>query len=152
MPIEVNKTVTLPRDNFAMHLDDTIVRTYSGKTFTLKTDIDVLDTFDADSISTVSEENQSSTGACSFSLPSSLFDDLEMAGLLEEEQMVSRFAFTVFADGTFFQPRESSETALQFKGFDVGSVIISTTVVGYDGVGDLSNPARMRFQIRKVLL
>ena len=144
--------ITLPRDNFAMHLDDTIVRTYSGKTFTLDTDIDALSTFYAGSISTVSEENLSSTGACSFSLPSSLLDDLEMAGLLEEEQMVSRFAFTVFADDTFFQPLESSETALQFEGFEVGSVIISTTVVSYDGVVDLSSPARMRFQIRKVLL
>ena len=152
MIVGANETITFARDNFAMHLDDTIIRTYSGITFTLDTDIDVLNTFDASNISTVSEENVSSTGACSFSLPSSLLDDLEMAGLLKEDQMVSRFAFTVFANDNFFQPLETSETALQFKGFEVSSVIISTTVVGYDGVGDLSSPARMRFQIRKVLL
>ena len=152
MVVGVNKTATLPREKFAMHLDDTTVHAYSGITFTLDTDIDALSTFNASSISTVSDENLSSGGACSFSLPSNLLGNLEMAGPLEEEQMVSRFAYTVFTDDTFFQPRENSETALQFKGFEVGSVIISTNVDGNDGIGNLSRPARMRFQIRKVLV
>ena len=108
--------------------------------------------FDAGSISTVPGESVSSTGACSFSLPGTLLDDLEMAGVLDEDQMVSRFSFTVFANDTFFQPLETSETALQFSGFEVGSVVISTTVVGSDGVESLSRPVIMRFQIRKVFV
>ena len=148
----MNETATFARDNFAIHFDDTFIRGYSGKTFTLATDIDALDMFDAGNISTAPGDNLNSTGACSFSLPSTLLNDLEMAGILEEEQMVFRFAYTVFAGDTFFQPRDGSETALQFSGFEVGSVVISTTVAGSDGVESLSRPAIMRFQIRKVFV
>ena len=147
----MNETATFVRDNFAMHLDDT-VDMYTGITFTVDTDIDTLNSnaFDDNSISTVPREEVSSTGACSVSLPRTLLDDLRSAGQLEANQTLSRFGYIVFSDDTFFQPRQGSESAMQFQSFKLGSVIVSATVAGIDRVENLSKPAQIRFQIRKV--
>ena len=129
-----NDTATFAQDNFALVLGDVDTNDYRGQTFTIETDIDVLDAFDSDQISTTDDEETSSTGACSFTLPETLFDDLS-----DINATMQRISYGVFSDDSLFQPRDS-------RGRQVGGVIVSVVVSGVDKVQDLSNPVRMRFQ------
>ena len=148
----MNETATFARDEFAIHLDEIMVGMYNGVTFTVATDVDALSSngFNDSSISTVPREAINRIGSCSFSLPNSFLDDLRNAGRLETNQTLSRFGYTVFSNDAFFQPRESSESAVQFQGFEVGSVIVSATVAGIDRIENLTQPAKMYFQIKEV--
>ena len=128
-----NDNLTFTRDNFALVLGDVDTNDYRGQTFTIETDIDELHTFDSNQISTASGEDMNSTGACSFTLPESLFDDLSGS--------IKRISYAVFSDDSLFQPRELRDR-------QVGGVIISVDVPGVDKLFD---PVQMRFQIAQVL-
>ncbi len=65
-------------------------------------------------------------------------------------EVSSRFSYSVFIDDALFQPLPDLESAAEFRGYEVGSVIVSAAVAGIDRVSDLSKPVRMRFQIRQV--
>lgn len=141
-----NGTTTLAEDNFAIRVDETDPDTFSGATFNVLTDVNSLDTFQEDSVST---DTQGDTGACSLSLPTTLFDDLRAGGV---SLTMSRLSYTAFVDDALFQPRASSDAAREFTGYRVGSVIASASVVGVDRVSGLSSPVGMRFQIRQVCI
>ena len=131
-----NDAVTFAQDNFALVLGDVDTNNYRGQTFTIETDIDVLDAFDSDQISTTDDQETSSTGACSFTLPGSLFD-----GSADTRQRIS---YSVFSDDSLFQTRNASDRQL-------GGVIFSVDIPGIDNIVNLPNPVRMRFQIAQVL-
>ena len=143
LAIEVNESATFVRNKFAIHLDESTVNTFSGITFLVGTDIDALSSngFDDMRISTVPREEVNRTGACSFSLPTSLLDDLRNANQLEANQTIAKFSYTVFSDDTFFQPHQ---------GFKVGSVVVSATLAGIERIDNLTRPTKMQFQISEV--
>ncbi len=148
--LEVDGKATFSRDNFAIHVDETEVDQYRGITFRVDTEIDTLEAFEADSITTVAQEEETNrTGAVSISLPDTLLSDLIADGFLGGE-VSSRFSYSVFIDDALFQSLPGSESAVEFRGYEVGSVIVSAAVAGIDRVSDLSKPVRMRFQIRQV--
>ncbi len=147
--LEVDGKATFSRDNFAVHVDETEVDQYRGITFRVSTEIDTLEAFEDDSITTVAQEETNRTGAVSISLPDTLLSDLIEDGFFGGA-VSSRFSYSVFIDDALFQSLPGSESAAEFSGYEVGSVIVSAAVAGIDRVSDLSKPARMRFQIRQV--
>ncbi len=148
--LEVDGKATFSRDNFAIHVDETEVNQYRGITFRVGTDIDTLEAFEADSITTIAQEEETNrTGAVSISLPDTLLSDLIEDGFFGSV-LSSRFSYNVFIDDALFQSLPGSESAAEFRGYEVGSVVVSAAVAGIDNVSDLSKPARMRFQIRQV--
>ncbi len=148
--LEADRKATFSQDNFAVHVDETDIAQYSGITFRVGTDIDTLEAFEADSITTVAQEKETNrTGAVSISLPDTLLNDLMEDGFLGGV-VSSRFSYNVFIDDALFQSLLGSESATEFRGYEVGSVIASAAVAGIDRVRDLSKPVTMRFQIKQV--
>ncbi len=138
-----DNTETLAQDNYVIHVDERDVNTFVGITLELGTDIDRLDTFQEDSISTVAQEVETNrTGACSFSLPDTFLNDLIRSGFGAAR---SRFNYAIFRNDSLFQPRSRDRSSLE-----VASVIVSVSVAGFDRIEGLSRPARSRFQIREV--
>ncbi len=59
--LDVNGKATFFRDNFAVHVDETDIDQYKGITFRVGMEIDTLEAFEADSITTVAQEERLTT-------------------------------------------------------------------------------------------
>ena len=142
---------TFPEDTYVLQVGDTDIASYAGMTFSVDVDIDDLDGFDLNSVSTRPGEEAETEGAVSISLPTTLFEDLRESGDIDESITNSRIIYNSFRDGSLFQQRPGSDSAQEFENFELGSVIVSAGVPVVEGrIENLRKPVRMSFQKKQV--
>ena len=136
---EGESTRTFSQDNFAFSAEETDPNNFEGLIFSTNS----RDDFDNGRISTAAGNTVPDDSIASIVIPSSLVD--------ETSNELTRFVFSVYADDTLFQPRVDY---VEFRGFEVGSVILAATPYHVTTntnlekftVSDLSEPVTIQFK------